>query len=440
MGSGKTSWAIEYMRSRPDEKFLYVTPYIKEIIRILSAVRGARQPTNEHCSKKDDLKRLLSENTHIIVCTHELFIRFDNNIRKSVIDNEYIIIMDEALQAISPYQSSRNKKDTSNDNYDPYAIDSDDDNLAFLQEKESVDIDDNDYVSWIDTQADRLGLRNPFFKEIRELALDHRLVYVEQKFSVVIYPHEIFRECKQVYIMTYLFEASIMYYYLKIFEINFLKKSIRRINGEYQLVNYFSPDTSEYQNLIEIIDNSSFNKRIKVKNNYYSSTWSKKANQNASAKQVLIQTRNNFYNLVTNRWRTNESSGLVLWTCIGKTSKNIMTRKGINNCFVAVNCRATNDYCNVCYMGYFANIYGNVPVKKFIESKGLLFDDNLYALSEMLQFLWRGCIRRNELLHVYIPSPRMRTILCDWLGVKMKNDNVCLVKPKKSLGRSRPKV
>lgn len=415
MGSGKTSWAIEYMRSHPEEKFLYVTPYITEIIRILNEVRGAKEPTNKNCSKAEDLKRLLTENRNIILCTHELFIRFDREIRELVITGGYTIIMDEALQAISPYQSSWHRHPPDSDPYTTF--DDDNDNIVYLQSKCSIEVDDEDYILWTDDEADSLHLREPFYKEIRKLALDHRLIYVHQRYPVVVYPHDIFLECKKAYIMTYLFEASIMYYYFRIFKINYLKKSISKINGQYQLVEFYMPDTSIYQRLIEIVDNSVFRSKLRVSNTALSSTWSKNARRNNEAGKTLKRIQCNFINCINNRWNTNESSQNLLWTCIGKNAKNLLSRKGIVNCFESVNCRGTNNYINVKYMGYFANIYMNVSVKKYIESKNLQVNENSYALCEMLQFIWRGCIRRGDLLTIYIPSPRMRKLLCEWLGV-----------------------
>lgn len=42
--------------------------------------------------------------------------------------------------------------------------------------------------------------------------------------------------------------------------------------------------------------------------------------------------------------------------------------------------------------------------------------DDIYALSEMLQFLWRFQIRRHDPVNLYIPSQRMRGLLKVWLS------------------------
>jgi hypothetical protein len=43
-------------------------------------------------------------------------------------------------------------------------------------------------------------------------------------------------------------------------------------------------------------------------------------------------------------------------------------------------------------------------------------DKEAYALSEMVQWIWRSAIRKGEDIWIYIPSRRMRTLLQDWLA------------------------
>ena len=47
------------------------------------------------------------------------------------------------------------------------------------------------------------------------------------------------------------------------------------------------------------------------------------------------------------------------------------------------------------------------------------FDENLYALSELLQWIWRSTIRDNKPVCIYIPSERMLNLLIDWLNNKL---------------------
>ena len=52
----------------------------------------------------------------------------------------------------------------------------------------------------------------------------------------------------------------------------------------------------------------------------------------------------------------------------------------------------------------------------FFTEKGVKIDEDAWALSEMIQFLFRGCIRDDKPMELYIPSSRMRNLLIGWLN------------------------
>ena len=61
------------------------------------------------------------------------------------------------------------------------------------------------------------------------------------------------------------------------------------------------------------------------------------------------------------------------------------------------------------------NRYLNPYIKQFFVSNGIDIDEDGYAMSEMLQFLWRSAIRDGKEINVYIPSIRMRKLLEQWI-------------------------
>lgn len=76
MGTGKTQACIAWMRQHPEQKYLYVTPYLDECSRIqASAPELDFQQPQENKTKSADLLRLLSEGKNITT-THELLPRF----------------------------------------------------------------------------------------------------------------------------------------------------------------------------------------------------------------------------------------------------------------------------------------------------------------------------------------------------------------------------
>jgi len=54
-------------------------------------------------------------------------------------------------------------------------------------------------------------------------------------------------------------------------------------------------------------------------------------------------------------------------------------------------------------------------LKRYFEEHGCTVNEDRYALSEMVQWVWRSAIRDGKEISIYIPSLRMRTLLKDWL-------------------------
>jgi len=107
MGAGKTSASINYINSSSnDKKFMYVTPYLNEVERIIKNCpdRHFKQPEkyNEKASKLISLKDLLNSG-HNIATTHVLFHLFDDEIIDLCYSQGYILIMDEVTDVIEPY-------------------------------------------------------------------------------------------------------------------------------------------------------------------------------------------------------------------------------------------------------------------------------------------------------------------------------------------------
>jgi len=48
--------------------------------------------------------------------------------------------------------------------------------------------------------------------------------------------------------------------------------------------------------------------------------------------------------------------------------------------------------------------------------RGVMFDQDKWALSEMVQFVWRSAIRDEKPITLYVPSKRMRDLFINWLS------------------------
>lgn len=119
------------------------------------------------------------------------------------------------------------------------------------------------------------------------------------------------------------------------------------------------------------------------------------------------------YNQKADKWEKSKSDNNI-WTTF-KAYKKLISGKGYAKGYLPSNMRATNEYKDRTAVAYMINKYFNPCIKNFFLSKGIEVDEDGYALSEMLQFLWRSAIREGRIITVYIPSSRMRNLLIKWI-------------------------
>lgn len=394
MGSGKTTWAIKDIDEHPEENILYITPYLDETKRISKSVkRDMKSPQFRNGQRKyDDLCNLL-EAGEDIVSTHALFLQLDNNCKDAIRRGEYTLYLDETITAIEPYELAH-KND-----------------IEYLVNKKSITIEGDGFIKWLEN--DDLDTR---YNPIKILAQNKSLFYVNKKLLMWRYPPEIFKLFKRVVIMTYMFDASILSYYFKFNGISYDLKTIKPQDNTYMLCDYFKPDLSDYLERIHVYNGHDINENFgSMKKTALSSNWFK--NTGNTDKIKILQ--KNIYNYFRNK--INAKTDQIMWTTF-KMAEQRLKGKGYTNGFVSCNCRATNDYSQARYLAYCLNVYPHVGVSQFFEQHGIDIDADAYALSEMIQWIWRSNIRMGGEIWIYIPSKRMRTLFDNWLkGVSNKN-------------------
>ena len=57
----------------------------------------------------------------------------------------------------------------------------------------------------------------------------------------------------------------------------------------------------------------------------------------------------------------------------------------------------------------------NVGQKLFYQNNGVDVYEDDYALSIMVQWIWRSAIRDGKKIWLYVPSKRMRDLLTNWI-------------------------
>ena len=108
-GKGKTSAAINFINESDDDvHFLYITPYLNEVQRIINScpTKNFKQPERYKGTKVNGIKGLFDKKENI-VSTHSLFRYFDEEIIDLAYANNYILIMDEVADVIEQYNVTK---------------------------------------------------------------------------------------------------------------------------------------------------------------------------------------------------------------------------------------------------------------------------------------------------------------------------------------------
>lgn len=386
MGTGKTRWAIQYMNEHPEENVLFVTPFLDECERIKAEVNHTVYiPTvkSQDHMKLDDVAELLAAGKDI-ASTHALFRRYDDRCRTAIRQNEYVLFLDETLSAVEEYKLSRK------------------DDIRSLKEHQDIVVEPDGMLKWTGDELDTS------YNEIRTVAKNHCLFEVNSTFYVWQFPPDIFQLFKRVYVLTYLFEGSILKTYFDMHGIEYSTVSVASTGQGYTLIDYYKPDKSAFREKIHVSGEIFGAANRLQKNSALSVTWYKNA-----SKQTLKDLHDSIYNFLRNKCHAKADE--ILWTTF-KDYKSKLKGKGYTSSFLACNTRATNDYDNRKYLVYAVNIYSHPGIENYFFQHGHEIDENKYALSEMIQWIWRSAIRNGEDIYIYIPSRRMRDLLLEWLN------------------------
>ena len=409
MGSGKTTRIIEEINTAENnQNFLYITPLLNECHRIAGTTydpddllkrpiittqdetsihyeyldeailkdRRFKHPNYKGGNKAESLQFLL-KNKENVVSTHQLFM----NLTPSMLENakDYILVIDETIQV-----------------YDVYS------------EYTATELEALFRLGWIMIDDDNITLRfqranfglnggDPSGTKYENLATMcdlGQLLYVDQKLIVWELSIDTLKAFKEVWIATYMFEGSQMSAYLKSYGVN------------YELIK-FGNKPSQIKHLINISDNKHINE-VGLKTTALSSS------QFKTNKKILCeQLAKNLDNYFRNHAKAKKNDRL--WTSFKEVQAAIAGVRYKEE-WLAFNTKATNEYKDKTNLAYIINLYPNPMVVKASAMKGYPIKEDVFALSEMVQWIWRSAIREGNPINIYVPSSRMRGLLEAWLN------------------------
>lgn len=428
MGTGKTQAMYQSIRDNPQKSCVVVTPFISTIEDLLKELPSMRQPEYKGGTKLDSLKYLLSHGFDI-ACTHSLFLNVDEEIWDMIKDGGYTLYIDEALDIARPI----------NDLIDDPDYHVKPGTAKFLINRNIISVDNFGRVSWVgEPEQDDYE-----YRYLESLIRGGNVFCAEDKLFLWMFPPQVFDAFTEVTILSYLFSGSVFDAYLQMHHLDYTLGSVTGQYGSgFQFTGYYDDSTirRSLKPLINLYDgkaNQIGEKRTALCSNWYN-----------SAEEGDLKAVRTGFNTFLKGAKAASPDSLLMWTAfvserdrlcisgakvVGKlTTDEFAAIKADPNyknhdldnlrCFVPCNCRGKNNYSDRQILAYLVNRFYNPILKRMFKNVyGVSLNENRYALSEMIQWIWRSRIRRNALpdeerkIDLYVPSARMRSLLQKWL-------------------------
>lgn len=436
-GSGKSQSMIALMNEAPkEERFIYVTPFLKECERIRKSCPGKhfKEPDEKagKGSKQRHLQELIEKNDNI-VCTHALFSLITRETIDLLKDRPYTLILDEVLDVVEKYDILDGEDFTDEEKRDYADLD-----IKRFINTGQIQIAENGML-FINKNDTLLSKYKSFEDDIKKECLYLNLKE-ENNSPVKVFPPIIFNGdlFKDIYILTYQFESQKLFYYFQFFNIEYEQYYATKDTEDNFIIlpatndDFMSQDSQWRESIkqyIHVHQDNGKKKYNEVGNDYYalSANWYKK-NLETEKFIALSVSLNSFFRKTPANKR--------MWTCFKayqqkpnkfkkalkkqRNSNNINLGKDIEN-FVSVNAKAINKYDNKTHLAYLVNRFYDPIITNFFNLNGIsLKKENIerMALADLIQWIWRSAIRKSEPeeIYIYIPSSRMRDLFCRWLN------------------------
>ena len=384
MGRGKTSAAIRYMnQNRKDRKFLFVTPYLSEVQRICGYC-DFEEPEGDVGTKSANLKLKMRMKRNLAM-THSLFYLMDLETLDIARENNYSLIIDESVNVVDKIPTSAK---------DFRII------LDTLTTEDSMG-----RLMWKDPEYEGR------FDDYKALADHGNLFHLDSALLNITNP-DLFTVFDEVIMMTYLFEGQTQKAYLDYFGIPYRIVGVEQDEFGYRFSDHLDcPPPIDLSGLIHIVNRRKMNDPFYGRNTL-SKNWYEDRRESHKDVVTLRRCLNNFFSSITKT-----DAAHRIWTCFKDDKKKITGPQcKYSSSFLPMNIRATNEYREATAVAYLVNRFLDPNIKKFFSSRGIVIDEDQFALSEMIQFIWRSAIRDNQPITVYIPSERMRNLLICWMN------------------------
>ena len=384
-GAGKTSYAIEYVNTHPEETFIYITPFLREVERLKKSCPLSKfiEPTNEKRGRKFDNFHSLLKHSRNIVATHALFRMATQETKDLIEAGGYTLVLDEVMDVLEELPLKR-------------------DDLPFLLEQGFAHVDEDNFLIW--DKEDYDGRYN----DIKTMCINKSLIVVNNCVLMWTFPVEVFKSFKNITILTYMFDAQIQRYYYDFYGLEYEYHGVRKNEqNHYELCEYTKSDTvPSLAPLVNIYEGKLNN--IGDKDFSLTKSWYDK-----NKKSGIGTLKANIYNYCRNISKAKSKD--IIWTTF-KDAKPKLSGDGYASGFLASNARATNEFKDRSVIVYSINKFVQPMLMHFFRVRGIVVNEDRYALAELVQFIFRSRLRIGEHVSIYIPSKRTRSLLKSFLA------------------------
>lgn len=395
MGTGKSTAIMDWMSNQPNKRFIYVSPLLSEVEaggRLHRSVKGIdfHAPEDFGEGKSASMLSLLRAGANVS-CTHSLYKLMTEEHFSAIGMFDYTLIIDEEVGLIEAFRD--------------YSLE----DLKWLINQGFIRVSQTDgMVEWVNDGAEVKKPTHKYYR-LRQMC-EAGCLYTTKRSDTMLtiqLPTKLLDCAKRTIILTYMYQGNILDSFLKLkgfTSIPFTEPlSLQPFSG------------AKIRGLLTITPPpKNFNLRNRLSYSWYLNP--NKGELNV-VKNAIIRTCKN--------WGITSKD--VLYTFPKYRSVSATTRSEKikpagytyrpdgSPCWLAVQMRATNDYCDTTHMIHAYNRHTNVVVASYLQDFDCPVNGDVFALSELIQFLWRGCIRNGQPMHVCIFSARMEKLLRNWL-------------------------
>lgn len=450
-GCGKTHWAIAMMSNNKSDQWIFVTPFLDEAgecggkddlgnygypksakdCRVYSQAPGMdfRCPSENmkvevrkgeslydsivrtsklknkaidkrnmpntseivKLNKSEHLLLLLLEGRNVSI-THALLLNISKDVVDVIESNSIRIVIDETIEKIDVFSSDKTLVG----------------DVINLIELGHISVKDNGQLSWDIQELSR-------YKEIYEMCVEGILYLYNNLLLVRKYSSFAYEVAKDVHVLTYMFEHSPMRVWMK----------ACGIEWEYVDADLKVSTKQKKEQIRKLIciekHESSLDIHKHNETRMYSSTWYKEA---ANGNQQAFKDMRTVATKLYKRWgKRLGNAPKVMYTTFLKYADDVAGTGSRRIDFrepslVSKSARASNKHGDRDCLLYWVDVYPHMSLQMYLDSiveKEDRLDVDKFAVSEMVQWVFRSAIRHGEPINIFIASPRMRRLFENWL-------------------------